>query len=240
MSLRKETVNDMSKEYELKKQMDEIIDCAYAGNSKLKEMHWFKIILKPDSKVRTRLGDYNPRTKIIRLFFTKYGEMNNVLTVLHEVAHHVDYTLNQKTGHQKPFYEAYRKLLYAAFDLGKISVTEVKKMKRQEQDYNKVMKIVENYVPNRSIKENVADDRERISVMNAYSLKDTLKDKGYHWDSVLKGWFWIADDEQAMQAEIAKLHELGITDENIFVRKENELSMKRPEYDKEERRYVLK
>lgn len=177
----------MSIEYDLKQKLIEIIEYAYRDfdEPKKERFTWFKLkISKKD--LRSKNGHYSYRDHEVVLFNTDRDEANNIKTLLHEVAHHIDYVMHGVSGHKKPFYDIYRTLLYAALDLQFVDLDSFQKMERQSMDFNKVQKILREYVPHHPNKKK--EEQYQLKVTNSFFIKDYLKKDGYFFNSLSKSW----------------------------------------------------
>lgn len=172
----------------LKKTLDDIMTQAYPKEvqaSLRKFKHYYVQI--SDKTYRSKHGDYNLRTHRIRLFnITDRDSVLTVATAIHELAHHVDWCLRGRTDHQSPFYEVYRKLLYAGIDMGLFDAKTFLSCIRDASDHNKVRKIISGYEKKETgYKKNM----KRIDVKDAYEKKDALKEAGYRFDAITKNWY---------------------------------------------------
>lgn len=178
----------MSTEYKIKQQCSEIIRQAYPGEEFNERYLWFK--LKFSSKIlKSKSGHYNMKTHEIVIFNLKDKQGNNIVTLLHEVAHHLEYVQNRKCGHGTAFYAAYRRLIHAALDCGAISEEELQSIDRRNTDYNKVMDIVDLYKPIQKRLPGLCEDSSLVlQVKNGFNFKEALKVNKYHWNGMLKVW----------------------------------------------------
>ena len=205
----------MSIEYDLKKKLDEIIDNAFQDieQEKREKLKWFRLNIQLKNK-KSYHGFYNAENHTI-VINNISDEGNNILTLLHEVAHHIDWCIYGKTGHQKEFYEVYEKLLYSALDLDMVSLYQLKHAKQRSTDYTKVQKILDSYKPHK------VKGRKKtylIQISNAYEQKEILKENRYHWNKVSKTWDKKVESEEERDKEKDWLKELCIDDENILIK----------------------
>lgn len=175
----------MSVEYDLKQKLDVIIEYAYKDCDfpKKERFKWFS--LKVSTKqLKSKSGHYDLRKHEVVIFDATALEANNISTLLHEVAHHIDYVMHKKTGHQKEFYEIFKDLIYAALDLKYIDLNSLKNMEHRNVDYNKIMKILDNYKENFQKENNLF----QLKVGNSYSVKEKLKKRGYFYNGLSRTW----------------------------------------------------
>lgn len=173
----------------LKYQMNDIIDIAYKDMpEKLSKMKRFSIYCT-DKLLKTKLGDCRHNTDgscRIRIFGIKDESFRAILiTTLHEVAHHIDYILRGRSGHDSEFYEVLKKLLFTALNMGIISRNDVINSETRSRSKDKLVTMLKSYVPKPvSYKE----ENVIISIYNAYSEKEKLKEKGYSWNPIDESW----------------------------------------------------
>lgn len=217
----------MSAEYTLKKQIDKIIENAFYDieEDKKKRYKWFKLVLS-DTSFKSFSGRYIPAARTVEVYDITDQESNNISTLLHEVAHHIDYcnTIGGN-GHQKEFYDIYIKLIYSALDLNKIKLEEFKKMKYRNTDYNKIQKILDKYVrqePHIKINE---DELIVIKISDGFDYKSDLFKLQYHWNKLTKTWDKEDINKEDLDNEKRQILNLGIKEENIEVKESKTISL---------------
>lgn len=175
----------------VKKILDDIIDNAYKNESeqRRKFYKWFNIDLetKPNNSY---LGVYRPTLRegklsggTIKVVALNESDTQIIITCIHELSHHIDYCKHNKTGHQAPFYDEFRVLLYTALNMKLFSPDEFQK--RVTQDFNKVKKILNEWTP-----EYIEYKKDNVTIKAnvPFDLKDEVKSHGYRWNSVEKTW----------------------------------------------------
>ena len=199
----------------LRRHLDEIIENLDFDDYDLKKKYKNYKLEISDKHLSSRNGCYFARTMTIQI--TRSSEeknANNVKTTLHELAHHLDYINRGRTGHGKEFYEQYRKLIYSALDLNKITLTEMMEMTYNSTDYKKVMKILQEYErkPPR-----IELDEELIYEINVPGLgrKDSrMATHGYTYNQRRKTWFRQVGAD-TLNFEKRFLESLGISEFDI-------------------------
>lgn len=197
-------------EYVLRKHINEIIDNLDMSNEDLRKRYkWFKLEISNEFK-KNSSGEYKTdEHKIIVYQTDNHINANEVCTILHELAHHCDLCNRGTINHQKEFYEMYRKLIYSALDLKKITKEEMVEMNYSNSDYRKVQKILDEYVeksPRIKINDkNVAD----LHIYNCYEYKDILRRMGYHWNQRNKSWYKTIEITE-IEMEVETLQSFGI------------------------------
>ena len=197
-------------EQRVKKTLEDIIDIAFADipEEKRERYKWFKLRLVP-KELKRRNGQYNLRTHIIEVNNASRGVSQLAKTCLHEVSHHIDWCNRRECGHGKPFYEIYAKLIYAALDMKIMKAEDM--IDVHSADCEKVNKIVAQYTPRKI--EYTKENKSIIKVMNGYSIKEDLKEHGYHWNNMEQVWE-LAVEEDEEEAEEGFLVEIGVADTN--------------------------
>ena len=212
----------MSVEKQLKEQLDNIIENAYY-NDPLKNKYKQFTLKVHDKEIKSYSGLYDQRTKKIEIFDIRDSESLSQSTLLHELAHHIDFTQNGSTGHKKPFYEAFKKLIYSALDLGYIDLEAMKSRKRRNTDHNKVQKILENYTYNKPVID--ININQIISVKNSYNYKESLKTLGFTWNKVNREWQKNINPDEKDTIK-SSLVNLGINDEDIIFEDTSKINLK--------------
>ncbi len=183
--------------FRMKHLLDDIIDIAFASDANLKRYHAFSFYVV-NKENNTSSGHYIPSQRKIEVYNPSLGPRHIAKCCLHELAHHIDYTKNGKSGHQKPFYECYTKLIYAALDMGILEKSDF--YDDWSSDRNKVRKIVDKYEPHKV--DYTPSGGIIIKVYNAFSIKDTLKKDGYKWNGVEMVWEKELDDKNNIPSGI--------------------------------------
>lgn len=105
--------------------VEEIIDATYPRQGT--KDFTVEFLAKRDKKAH---GDYSRDTAHIRIF-NSFGKPKEhlIATLLHEVAHHVEYVLHGDTGHTERFYDIMHTLFSEAIDRDLIDYFAVRKLK---------------------------------------------------------------------------------------------------------------
>lgn len=207
----------------LKEQMNDIIDVAYRDRTPalLRQLKRFSIYCTSEV-MRTKLGQCAfhraAKTSNITIYaLADEGYKEILITTMHEVSHHIDCSIRGSTGHDAPFYLAHKKLLFAAMDMGILAKEDVVNSTSRARNRNKLAGMMREYVPNPvSYKEDVV----QVFVYDAYSVKDSLKARGYKWNSLDAAWV-LATTAPALATEKQYLSELGVKEKNIKVLESN-------------------
>ena len=194
----------------LRRHLNEIIDnLGIEDPAVVKAYKSFKLEIT-NKTYKTKSGDYNLRTQKIRITQTaSHNNANEVKTALHELAHHLDYCNRGTSGPGKEFYEQYRRLIYSALDLDKITLDEMREMNRSNSDYSKVQKILNEYVRKPAIARIQTELTYEINVPGLSAQDVRLVAYGYQYNQRRKTWYRnIAPN--AIDFERMTLRSLGI------------------------------
>ncbi len=204
-------------EKRIKQYLDDIIDEAYKDvpEDQRKRYHWFKLYIRTKENSSSS-GMYHVTSHIIEIYNPSLGEKHLAKTCLHEVSHHIDWCQNGFTGHKKPFYDAYRRLIYASLNLSILKTADF--YDEWSSDHAKVLKIVEAYVPHKV--DYQKPTQTVVRVKNCYVQKEFIKENGYYWNSVEQVWEKTTED--------TKKEEQFLT--SIGIRPASEQSMSAPQY----------
>ena len=193
----------------IKRILADIIDVAYNDESGYMREKYKDFNLRIENyNLSSKHGTYNPREHSIVVNNMYRGTGSVIKTCLHELAHHIDFTQNGRTGHQKPFYLAYRRLIYASLDMSLTKKSDFDTV--DSSDSNKVWKMVEEYTPRKVYY--VPPEERIIKVRNCYAKKDELKSRGFRWNSIEQVWERKSEDEEA---DINLMKELELSDYTI-------------------------
>ncbi len=189
--------------------MDDIIDVAYKNEDSImkKKFHQYKLSIIPTEN-ESKSGDYAPATRQIRVYNPSYGTRHMAKCCIHELSHHIDCMLHGTSGHQKPFYEIYKRLAYASLDMGILRKRDFYDSK--SSDRNKVIKFIEQYEPHK-VAYKMPEDKY-IAVKNCFKQKDALKEAGYKWNNIEQTW---EKDTEDQEADIAFLEKIGCKDYTV-------------------------
>lgn len=176
----------------LKSQMNDIIDVAYGRDGKtseamLRQLKRFNIFCT-EQEMSSRWGDCrwntSDRSSQIRIVNMQSASYKDVLvTTVHEVAHHIDFSFNDHSGHQEPFYNAFSKLLFACFDMGILVIDDVQE--HNSRCKQNTLKRLRDYIPNPV---DYKKDIVQILVSNCFEVKNDLKARGYRWNPLDASW----------------------------------------------------
>ncbi len=197
----------------IKYTLNEIIDHAYADESERQRIKYKRFTVHVLQKEnRASSGSYDPRTQKIEIYNLRLGESHIAKCCLHELAHHIDCCKNGKTGHQKPFYNEYEKLIFASLDCG--ILTKADFQDAWSSDRNKVAKIIEKYTGRKG---NISG-KKILRVYNAYPQKDLLKARGYRYNGIEQTWEkeYNAADDETSYLESIQIFEKGVNPDGAW------------------------
>ena len=192
-------------ERRIKRYLDDIIDVAFPDKTYVDIARYknYKLKILPKENASLSGRDIYDGNKI-EIFNPSLGESHLAKCCLHELSHHIDKMQNGISGHQKPFYDIYAKLIYASLDMKILTVKDFEDS--WSSDHNKVKKIVSEYVP-RPVEYCMQKD-VLLRVYNAYNFKDVLKLRGYRWNGIEQ--VWERDCGHDTSSEEAYLTGMGV------------------------------
>lgn len=170
----------------IRKYLQDIVEEAYKDEldaDMLKKCITFWFELK-NKELKSRAGAYYPAQKKIEITNLGRSGKHVAITCIHKLTHHIDHCLRGASDHSEKFYEIYRKLLYAALNM-RIVVPEDVSCLSDVSDSNKVKIMIAEWTPQYVV---YGDDKSVIKVMNGFSLKDELKQRGYTYHSSDSSW----------------------------------------------------
>lgn len=214
----------------LKMLMNDLIDLTYK-NRYPKDMidNQFKrfSIFCTEESMESRLGDcfYNKdKSSSIRILcLGKDADKGILITTIHEVSHHIEFSLHGNSGHGKEFYRIHKELLYTAFDMGILKLEDITIDKiTRGRNKNKLARMMDDYVPKQI---NYKKDVMQVFVYNGFPVKEQLKNRDYKWNSLDRTWRKTIP-AMHQEEECSYLKELGLKDTDIHFRNGNEVIMK--------------
>ena len=205
--------------FKLKTIADFIIDETYpnVGERKRNKYKNFSLILT-EKEYKSRLGLYDPKAKSVQVSsVNKVYFYDLLLTLLHEIAHHIEYCEEKTSGHSPRFYRIHLDLLFKAIDCGVISYDDAMKTSSTSlaRNRNKFTNMMSQYV-----KKNAADistvcdmrfvkDYNKLSPINevikvkcSYQNGIFFKKRGYSWSKEEKVWYKSFYKQPEYNAEI--------------------------------------
>lgn len=205
---------------ELKRQMNDLIDIAYRNEppQMIRQFKRFTIFCTTNA-MKSRHGDCrynNDNSSSIRVLNLAGRNPNDIIiTTIHELAHHIDFSMRGTSNHDKNFYEVMKQLLCAALDMGMLTKDDLVDIDRIEESSSrsrgKVGKMMADYVPHPVA---YKQDITTIVVYNCYNVRECLKNRGYRWNGLDKAWtkeIPVCDFE----SEKEYMLRLGISTEDI-------------------------
>ena len=174
--------------YKQKKMLDDLVDYVYKDDTRLKAYHAFYIEVS-DKALKSKHGHYEVQKRRIVLFNSYRDETKLVITSIHELAHHITHMQGDFKVHGREFYGNFEKLLHGALDMKLFTKKEwfdmISEVGRDAIDENKIRHMLETYKP---VPSGYKADKKRITVYDSYSIKEELKQQGYTYNKLDKGW----------------------------------------------------
>lgn len=175
---------------QIKQILHDILDVAFCNSSseKIREYKTFSLVCG-EAEVASYGGYYTLAKRKIRICGTAVRDSYDLITTaIHELAHHINECDEIKVGHGKDFYAVYKKLIFAALNMGIISCNDL--LVRQKEttfcDKNKVVRMLDDYVPQAT---SYKAGRTKIHVYNARKYKELFTARGYNFSSIDGSWY---------------------------------------------------
>jgi hypothetical protein len=108
--------------------------------------------------------------------------------------------------HDEEFYSIYRRLLYAALDMGLFDRAAYRMSTKDSSDDTKVLKMLERYRPRKT---EYKKGMVRIRVRKAFKVREQLRERGYTFNSYDRTWEKEVEGEGAVPEEEGYLRRLG-------------------------------
>lgn len=182
----------------------------------------FFVVLE-NKELITKNGDYKHDHKTkksqIRVVNLSRSTHEIIKTSIHELAHHVEVSFFNETGHNSRFYGIYKKLLETSIIMGIISYEEIKSIRD--------IKILESHHGAINVKFDpkmeYKKDKVLVKVFNSYSVKDILSNKGYEYCGHEQVW-WKEFHKDSLEDEESFLYDI-IDRSNVKITKMNEVEI---------------
>ena len=172
-------------EYKIYLTVCDIIDYIYKEEKEKYKKFYIKIIPKEMKSIH---GRYKWDRSLIEIFNLSRPYNHTITTVLHEVAHHIDYVNRGITDHKKEFYHVFYRLIIGALELGVISKNDIitETYSSDKEKLEKYFGSIGNWeIGNVDYKKDI----RIIKVSNSYQIKDYLKMNGYSYSKLEQLWF---------------------------------------------------
>lgn len=170
--------------------LDDLIDFCYKGTVEpdmLAKYHKFYLKLT-DKELKSKLGHYIFSKKAIHLFNIKSSNnVSCIVTLIHELSHHIDYMNRGTSDHSKDFYNVHIELIMTLFKMGTVSYNEFINLKDYVSNSNKLKRLVEKGY---CVTEQLDYEKEKnwLIVKNCYEAYAYLKEKNYVYNFYIKSW----------------------------------------------------
>ena len=170
--------------------LDDLIDFCYKGTVEpdmLAKYHKFYLKLT-DKELKSKLGHYIFSKKAIHLFNVKSSNnVSCIVTLIHELSHHIDYMNRGTSDHSKDFYNVHIELIMTLFKMGTVSYNEFINLKDYASNSNKLKRLVEKGY---CVTEQLDYEKEKnwLIVKNCYEAYAYLKENNYVYNFYIKSW----------------------------------------------------
>lgn len=163
----------------------DLVDYAYDDNNPKKDLYKKFYIEVSEQNKKSFHGDYDIKTHHIRIFNTYRDDASIIVTTIHELTHHIDNCNRGTSDHSKEFYTIFEHLLKTGLNMGLFSKEQFFAATADASDSKKVRKMIEDYEP---VPIAYKKDVLIVRVRNCFDIKEQLKARGYHFNSIEKSW----------------------------------------------------
>lgn len=193
--------------FKLKQICDFIIEETFfqKGNKQINDYRNFTLQLT-EKVLQSRSGYYIPSTRTIQLSSVNKVYFHTLLiTLLHELAHHIEFCDNGASGHSNNFYKIHLSLIFTAIDCKIISYDEIMDIAELSLSRNrfKLTKMLQEYIPKKNvpsihtkcdlsfIKEynNIKPVNKTIKIKCSIKDNHIFKNREYKWLEEEKIWY---------------------------------------------------
>lgn len=207
----------------IKELLDLIIKTTYPNNKILP--YYLKI---QNRDLKTKNGCWQKKNTeafaTITVFNLERGTKEILKTNVHEISHHVEFSIYGETGHSKRFYSIYKRLLETAIRLGLLTFKEI-------EDLYDIQQLIVAHGPitakHNSLK-HLISGKSIIKVNKSFAIKDVLKERNYTYNSLEQNWIKELDDS-LVEREVEYLSTI-IDKTNIEVRQMQDVEIKAMAY----------
>ncbi|EHO5110673.1 hypothetical protein KLP99_002903 [Listeria monocytogenes] len=206
-------LNGNNTNMEIKSLLNDVLEYAFPSSTHpLVKLQQFSV--ECQRKETKKDGDYNADIHRIRIFNLSRDSKEILLTALHDLSHHIEYTFYGESAHKDRFYMYYHNLLVTAVGMKLLLKIDLNLLAEKEQE--KLEKIHGSFfywkIPDLSYKENIF----YLDVKNGYEFRETLKEWGYKYLSLEEVWRGEFNRDTVWE-EKSELNEIGIDDKSIYV-----------------------
>lgn len=159
----------------------------------------FVLDMLPD-EFSSRHGDYDRKSKRIRIMNLSRGEGAILATTIHELAHHCEACNTGATGHSETFYLTMRELMITAMKHGWVLPDDLEGLAAGNAPSDRVFmrKFGDDLV---QIKSSGIESASIIKVFDGFAIKDALKAAGYGWSKLELCWAKEVSPDEVEQEE---------------------------------------
>lgn len=197
-----------------KRMLDDIIDETYRGDGKILKYKSYFITL--DTKQpKSMLGVYKRNDKSIKVFhLLQENNKYNIVVLIHEVSHHIEYEQRGESGHGVEFYKIHQALLFSALDMEILKVDDVKKSMWKSSNGEKLAKMLRLYHPKPIV---YKQGLKIIYIYNSFTMKEELKEMKYQWNNIDRCWYREISQEDIPKEVVLLTEGLMINGNDIIL-----------------------
>ncbi|MFQ9767984.1 MAG: topoisomerase DNA-binding C4 zinc finger domain-containing protein [Thomasclavelia ramosa] len=170
--------------------LDDLINLCYkekVTSDILVKYHKFYLKLE-EKELKSKLGHYIFSKKAIHLFNIKSNDnVGCIITLIHELSHHIDYMNRGISDHSKAFYDIHIELIMTLFKMRTISYNEFICSGNTASNSNKLKRMVEKHYTKPEYLD-YENEKNWLIVKNCYEAYKYLKEQKYVYNFYIKSW----------------------------------------------------
>lgn len=187
----------------IKTVLNDVLKTAYPDN---KDVSAFNVKIIPAER-KSLHGKYTFNDYTITIFNLSRDTNFIISTAIHELAHHVNFIINNKRNHGSEFYDCFKKLLYAGITIGAVDYNKL----REVQDVRDISVFEKKFgIP--TVKYNKSKNTKKelriLNVKGTYTDKELLKENKFYYEPISGEWYKIVNNSQ-LETEINKLKDVN-------------------------------
>lgn len=197
---------------EIKTLLVDIIDRAYRYEDKKVRNAYKQVCLElVPQKRREFMGMYKPEIHKIMVYNINRSSQSILITILHELAHHIMYVSGQNLGHDKLYLTTYELLIHTAMDMQLLGKKDLLSFSGTA-DAKYLREFANTYKPKSY---DYGKGRCVIKAKIPYRMREKASAMGFHFSDLEKTWNKTVD-VQDLESVIGSLKEL-ISENDISV-----------------------
>lgn len=197
---------------EIKILVGDIIDRAYRYEDKKVRSMYKRVILElAPQRRRDFMGMYKPEIHKIMVYNINRSSQSILITVLHELAHHIMFVSGRNLGHDKVYLTTYELLVHTAMDMHLLCVDDLLGFSGTA-DAKWLREFAGTYEPKSY---DYGKGRYVVKAKIPYRMREKASEMGFHFSALEKTWNRTLDEEDL--ENIVGALKVFIPENDIFV-----------------------